>query len=210
MRYESALGGGGNIEVDLNFMYRVPLWPVEQRDSRSIGAFRATAIPVLDIHELAAGKLTALFARRASRDLFDAHMLLTRESLDSARLRTAFVALGGMNRKDWRTIQLEDIGLETNEIRDQLLPVLRTAGQPGSKGPDEWGKTLVDECRTALSCLLPFTEPEKEFLDRLLDHGEISPSLITCDAALSERLARHPLLEWKALNVRRRRKNACP
>ena len=42
------------------------------------------AFPVLDIHELAAGKLAALLARRASRDLFDAHHLLLRGGLDAS------------------------------------------------------------------------------------------------------------------------------
>jgi len=32
-RYPSALGNQGNIEVDLNFMYRIPLLPIECRDS---------------------------------------------------------------------------------------------------------------------------------------------------------------------------------
>ncbi|MCK4546960.1 MAG: nucleotidyl transferase AbiEii/AbiGii toxin family protein [Candidatus Eisenbacteria sp.] len=57
LRYLSAFGGGGNLEVDLNFMFRVPLWPVTTEDSRTIGSFKATAIPIVDIHELAAGKL---------------------------------------------------------------------------------------------------------------------------------------------------------
>ena len=30
LRYASALGGRGNLEVDLNFMFRVPLWPSPQ------------------------------------------------------------------------------------------------------------------------------------------------------------------------------------
>lgn len=77
LRYESALGVGGNLEVDLNFMFRVPLWPVTAQDA-AIGYYSAMQIPVLDLHELAAGKLAALLARKASRDLFDAHQLLTR------------------------------------------------------------------------------------------------------------------------------------
>jgi hypothetical protein len=52
----------------------------------------------------AAGKFAALFARRASRDLFDSHALLSRKDLDEKRLRSAFLVFGGMNRRDWRTI----------------------------------------------------------------------------------------------------------
>jgi hypothetical protein len=45
-----------------------------------------------------------------------------------------------------------------------------------------------------------------EFLDRLLDEAEIQPSLLTSDQGLQERINRHPLLEWKALNVRQYKK----
>ena len=72
LRYDSTLGEGGNLEVDLNFMFRVPLWPIALRDAK-VGSYSVTQIPVLDLHELAAGKLAALLARQASRDLFDAH-----------------------------------------------------------------------------------------------------------------------------------------
>lgn len=40
-------------------MFRVPLWDVRAADSREIGSSRASRIPLLDLHELAAGKLTA-------------------------------------------------------------------------------------------------------------------------------------------------------
>jgi hypothetical protein len=57
--------------MDVNFLPRTPLWPVECVDSRPVGTFLATDIFVLDIHERAAGKLAALLSRTASRDLFD-------------------------------------------------------------------------------------------------------------------------------------------
>jgi predicted nucleotidyltransferase component of viral defense system len=200
LRYESAQGGGANLDVDLNFMFRVPLWPVEAMDSRSIGAYRATAIPVLDIHEIAGGKLVALMARHAGRDLFDAHLLLTQGRLDAARLRVAFVVYGAMNRKDWRTVSLEDVAYDEGEIEVQLRPVLRE-GTLKQQSKD-WGRRLVEECRQALSVVLPFNAGEHEFLDRLLDRGDIAPDLLTDDQDLAQRIAKHPMLEWKAENVR--------
>jgi hypothetical protein len=44
---------------------------------------------------------------------------------------------------------------------------------------------------------------EREFLDLLLDKGEIDSTILTADTALQERIQGQPLLEWKALNVRR-------
>ena len=50
-------------------------------DSHPIGVWQATGIPVLDYHELAAGKLSALLARRQARDLFDCHRILTADKI---------------------------------------------------------------------------------------------------------------------------------
>jgi hypothetical protein len=54
--------------------------------------------------------------------------------------------------------------------------------------------------------VLPFSEPELEFLNRFLDRGEIQPSLLTSDEDLAKRIKNHPLIEWKAMNVRQYKK----
>jgi len=50
---------------------------------------------------------------------------------------------------------------------------------------------------------IPLTTNETAFLDRLLDQGEIKPELLTTDEAMAARIRIHPLLRWKALNVRK-------
>ena len=64
---------------------------------------------------------------------------------------------------------------------------------------------LVEQCRAGLGALLPFGDAERAFLDLLLDEGHIDSGLLTHDTALQERIQAHPLLEWKAQNVRRHR-----
>jgi len=78
--------------------FRKPLWDIQPADSRVLGAFQARDIALLDVHELAAGKLA---------------------------------------------------------------------------------------------------------LDLLLEKGEINASALTSDIALQERICSQPLLQWKALNVKR-------
>ena len=203
LRYQSAAGLGGNLEVDLNFMYRVPLWPVSLSDSYPVGTWQASQIPVIDIHELAAGKLAALLARRQARDLFDSHRILHKENLDHDRLRTAFVVYGAMNRKDWRTVSVEDVNFESAELARQLIPTLRVTESTEQESIDQYGARLVEECRQALSVVLPFSENEKAFLDLLLDQGEIDSTILTSDKDLQQRIQKQPLLEWKAVNVRK-------
>jgi predicted nucleotidyltransferase component of viral defense system len=203
LRYQSAAGLGGNLEVDLNFMYRVPLWPVTLSDSYPVGTWQAIQIPVIDIHELAAGKLAALLARRQARDLFDSHRILQKENLDHDKLRTAFVVYGAMNRKDWRTVTIENVNFESAELARQLIPTLRVTEFTAQESIDQYGIRLVEDCRQALSVVLPFSENEKAFLDLLLEQGEIDSIMLTSDLDLQQRIQKQPLLEWKAVNVRK-------
>jgi hypothetical protein len=65
---------------------------------------------------------------------------------------------------------------------------------------------LVTECRKRLEAVLPLRRNERRFLDGLLDEGEIDPTLLTDDPALVARIAIHPGLTWKALNVKKHKK----
>ncbi len=185
-------------------MLRVPLWPVEILDSVQVGPGSATQIAVVERHELAAGKLAALCARHASRDLFDARELLRRADLDRTRLRLAFVVYGGLNRKDWRTLQLADIGGDAQELKRELVPMLRASIRPNEAEINSWTETLVRETRELMSAVLPFTDREREFLDRLNDDGEIVPALLTDDLSLQTSIRSHPGLLWKAHNMKAR------
>lgn len=205
LRYQSPLGGGGTLDVDLNYLSRVPLWPVVELDSRSIGPIRATGIPVLAFDEIVAGKLKALFSRHAGRDLFDAHQIFTQRKPDRASVRLAFVVLGGTDRRDWRKVTLRDISFKAHELRDQVIPLLRDDAIASMGPPRGWGARVVRESRKALGAILPLSKAEREFLRRLNDRGEIDPALLTKDVELADRIRLHPGLQWKALNVRQHR-----
>ena len=204
LRYASAAGQSGRLEVDLNFMYRVPLWPIAAMDSHPLGIWRATGIPVVDLHELAAGKLAALLSRGKARDLFDSRSVLAMDGIDRERLRVAFVVYGAMSRKDWRSVAAEDVGLEVAELAGQLVPTLHAEALRGAEDAAAFGRTLVAECRRGLSAVLPFTEAERAFLDLLLDRGQVDASILTSETDLQERIQAQPMLEWKAQNVRHR------
>jgi len=206
LRYPSAGGQGGNLEVDVNFMFRIPLWPVKTMDSRLLGIWQAVGIQVVDVHELAAGKLSALMSRRQARDLFDCSNLFRLGGLDRERLRLAFIVYGAMSRRDWRTVAPSDVDFDIADLEQRLIPTLRASGVESIR-KDHFGKDLVEDCHNFLSGLLPFTDAEMEFLNRVLDKGEIDPELLTADKDLQDRIRRHPLLEWKAVNVREFRKN---
>jgi len=201
LSYRTVSGRPGTLELDVNFMLRTPLWPHGVIDSRPVGSLSATDVPVLDAHEIAAGKLAALVSRTASRDLFDVRELLQRGSLDRAKLRLGFVVYGGINRRDWREVTLADVRADPGEVDRLLVPMLRQGAAPARDGIVEWTRQLGRDCRDLLSIVLPLEANEREFLDRLNDRGEIAPELLTDDPRLQEVIRAHPGLLWKALNV---------
>jgi len=203
--FNRALGGTGVLELDVNLMLRMPLWAPGRRSSLAVGTKQAKDVLVLDDHELAAGKLAAMMARCAPRDLFDTRILLAREDLDRAKLRAGFVAYGGMSRTDWRTVTIDDIAVETRDVERELIPMLSADAAPARADIPTWTTKLITECRDLMGSVLPLSVNEREFLDRLNDHGEIRPGLLAGDDKLRQIIASHPQLEWKALNVRQHR-----
>lgn len=200
----TAPGRQTSIEVDVNFMLRTPLWPVASRDSHPIGGEKATQVLTVDDHELAAGKLAALVARSAVRDIFDARELLRRPNLDRAKLRLGFVVYGGVNRVDWRAITLENIRATHGDVDAQLVPMLRSDLRPARSEIEAWTESLVRETRELMTAVFPFEANELEFLERLNGAGEIVPELLTDDVEMQATIRNHPGLTWKALNRKKR------
>jgi predicted nucleotidyltransferase component of viral defense system len=201
--YQSITGQAGNLEVDINYMYRQTLWDISSHNSNLPGNFQAKNVPILDIHELAAGKIAALLSRGQARDLFDCYKIFKLDNLKPDLLRIAFVVYGGMNRKDWRNVSIEDIKIDPVELDRQLIPTLNMDILDKYSQQGEFSKKLLQDCKKNLSMVLPLKVEEMGFLDRLLDNGEIIPSILTSDEELIKRISNQPLLEWKALNVRK-------
>lgn len=64
LNYQSFTGQSGNLEVDLNFMFRQPLWEVQSVDSCAVGDFRARNIPVLRRNSVHGGEDISMFVQR--------------------------------------------------------------------------------------------------------------------------------------------------
>ena len=204
LTYVASTGGSGNLELDVNFMLRTPLWPPRIAECHPVGSFKTAPVTVLDPHELVAGKLAALLARSANRDVFDAHRLLVAPDLDHARLRLGFVVYGGINRKDWRTVSPEDVRGDPADAWRDLVPMLRSDVAPVRGEVAAWFDKLVAECRERLAIVLPLRAHELEFLERLNGAGNIAPKVLSDDAVMQAVIRDHPGLQWKALNVRKR------
>ena len=201
--YQSYTGQTNNLEMDLNFMLRLPLWDVKKANSYGLGRYNAVGIPILDLHELVAAKLVALFARKQMRDLFDTSQILKLQSLKPEKLKLGFIVYGAMNRIDWRTISLDELTFDIKDLHRNLLPLLTTNAIPDEEEQFGFLEKLQSECRENLKDYIRFTDREMKFLDEILDRGRIEVSLLTDDPRLQDRILNQPMLKWKALNVRR-------
>ncbi|HHT0591914.1 TPA: nucleotidyl transferase AbiEii/AbiGii toxin family protein [Legionella anisa] len=203
-RYPSALGQMGNLEIDLNFMYRVPLWPIEFKSSCAVGSKQIHNIPILDPHELSAGKLAALIDRKTGRDLFDAYHLLVKSDLDIPKLRLALIVYSAISRKaDLRQLTPQSISVDITDLNNRLLPLLRKSELLLLNNTSNWAKNLVQECQKAFQHFLPLKDNEHSFLHQLLDNGLIKPELISNDLALIENIKNHPAIKWSAQQAKR-------
>lgn len=196
--YKNALGSADRIEIDLNYVLRIPLWEPTYSEAAPLAARGAVRVRVLDEHELAGSKIVALLTRVATRDLFDAHHLLMGRALDDKRLRVAAVVYGAMSPTDWRTVSPDAISVDGRDIRSKLAPVLRTGVREAVLADPSWGDRLRDECRAALKRLFPLKADENEFLTALRERGEIRPELLTDNSELASRIAAQPMLRWRA------------
>jgi predicted nucleotidyltransferase component of viral defense system len=207
LRYVGGVGGPGSLEVDVNYVQRIPLLGMELRRPRFPFGGEAPEVPVLTLEELAAGKCAALLTRAAPRDAFDAWQFLeiAPDLFERPGLRLAFAVQAGSSREDLRAQRPDTSPVSVKAIREELIPLLRAEARPLDADPDRLAAQLTQVRQVVASSLLAWRKNEREFLDRLMENGEVVPDLLTNDPALRERVAAQPMLRWKALHVRRHR-----
>jgi hypothetical protein len=202
LRYDSVMGAGGNLKVDISYMFRIPLFQNEFLKAKSAFFQSMKSVPVMNRNEVFASKLTAAFSRNAARDLFDISQFVKNiESFDLDKIRLGFIVFGAMNRKNWLEINEETIKINEQEIEHQLIPLLRKNLSETEK--EMLHKDIETSIKRAKNILLPFTDKESKFLRELNENGEIKPELLTTSDDLIKKIKNHPQLKWKALNVKK-------
>lgn len=196
--YHSYFSGRGNLQVDINYLHRVCFWEPSRKNSCDVGGLVANAVPVISLYELAAGKLIALLARTASRDLFDVAELSTLVSSTDKDLRLAYVLYGAKQPKDWRKVTIADITGDVDELAQRLMPVLKTSIIESIESPRAYAEQLISTCRKFLEPLFPLSEKETEFIEQLRVNGKIEPTLLTDDVNMVKRISQDPPLLWRA------------
>ncbi len=197
LRFQSALGGADDVQIDLNFLFRVPLGEPVARELWQPGDLPRPSLRLAPFVEVAAGKLVATLGRCLPRDLYDTARLpgLDPEAWAQPTLRRTFVALAGVLDRPLTDYHQDRLHVTDQHVREQLDPMLARDARISAVD-------LNARAWQVLSPLLALTDAEREYTERL-QVGELQPDLLCPDdAGMADRLSRHPALLWKARNAR--------
>jgi hypothetical protein len=198
LRYASSLGGEGTLQVDVNFLQRIPLGSPQARAVWNPAENESFVIRTVSTTELVAGKMVALIDRVAARDLYDVAHLKNRRDIFglAAEARSMFIALSGVLSLPLTRYGPDRLERVTDkEVQDTLHPLLRQEQRPSA---EELRKAATE----FVGPWLKLTAAEREYVERL-KVGELNPELLfPQDPDMADKLRQHPALLWKAKNAR--------
>lgn len=198
LRAPSASGGNFTLEVDLNYIMRIPVWDLELKNPYPLDEDYTFECRVVSIEELFAGKIKALLDRSAARDLYDVFKLSqVRDSFDMSKLRKNLILFGITCDDDWRKKNFNTVdGIVQKMVDVQLLPLLRSTDSIEVKPMKKTVKDFLAE-------LMNYNKDEQGFMNRFLSEGIYEPELLFTDVTQSARLKNHPAVLWKLQHHRK-------
>ena len=194
----SALEGSLRLEIDVNYIMRVPVWDISKQRSYDLDEDYVFDFPTVSFEELFAGKIKAFLDRSAARDLYDVAALAESSiNYDRNKLRKTLILFGVTADDDWRKKDFSAIdSIDQQTINNELTALLREEASVDLE-------TIKQNAKALLSELLQYDHDERRFMDRFLDHGEHEPELLFNDTEQAQRLKHHPAVLWKLQNHRK-------
>lgn len=199
LSFNSAVGGTQRLELDINYIMRVPFYGVERKKSFVIDPELQVTFPIVSFEEAFAGKLVAMLDRMSARDIYDVDQLSRyKEDYDFLKLKKATLLIGVCGRKDWRKISLDRLDrISERNVNQQLRPLL-----PTGTGYDL--EKMKTACRSLAQRVLRYDDNERAFVNEFLSKGEYKVELLYPeDNQMIERLRDHPAPLWKAMNIKK-------
>jgi predicted nucleotidyltransferase component of viral defense system len=197
--YKSVFGPTERIEVDLNYLFRLPLSKPIKRELWQPGEIRFPKILMVSETELLIGKLLASIDRAAIRDIWDVGRLplIAPDILNSQLFRAYFIALSVILPHPLYKYTVESIKkqISTRTVENDLMPMLNQGAQADVAD-------IVDQAFRVLDSILLLENHEREYIAKV-HQGDLKLSLLFPeDKSISSRLAKHPALAWKIQNVK--------
>ena len=185
LSYEKFNGGNETIEVEINYMLRVPLYkPVMNKAWMLFDKFEVPAVVNLSLEEICAGKFSALLFRATPRDLFDSVEIIKNiERLDYSLFRSAFIFYCSIQAEEFETAKKRLYKkISNHDIKTQLLQTL-------DQHPEVWQEGFAAVFATVL-------RPQLEGLDAVSAVGRFLIQLVVKEGKLREEFFSGVDLEW--------------
>lgn len=193
--YSTTTGSIDKIKLDINYHSRCHVYPPVFSDvAFPFGIDKYVRVAHLNVIELFAGKIKALYERCKPRDIFDifslaqSGLLSTKEEQDCIRKCVVFYSvLGNADKPDLLKLDLSEIRkMPFQALKTQLLPMLHT--KQGRFDKDR----LFDVAIDYLENLMKLEDMETEFVNRFF-MGDFRPELLF-DEPTSNNLKMHPVV----------------
>ena len=183
-----------SIKVEINFMDRCHVLPLEYKRIKGKGVIEEFDILALNDIELYASKINALLSRATPRDLYDVNAMINSNIIeDSNLLRKCLIfynMVGG--EQDIDDISFENIeSINFAKFKTQLKPVL-AKNDKFNLGD---AKTNVINY---LKTLISINGDERKFIEEFKNKN-YRPELLFDDEATIENIKSHPMALWRCL-----------
>ena len=190
--YINNAGNRDNIKVEINFLDRCYVLPLEKKKILTKGIVEDFEVLALNTTELYASKINALLSRATPRDLYDVNAMIENNVItDTELLRKCLVfynAIGGdydIQSLDYKNVER----LDYRKYKTQLKPVIFK----DDKFDIEKAKEIVI---TYVKDLLVLTEGEKQFLSKLQEKV-YAPELLFSNEEIIANVKNHPAALWR-------------
>ena len=199
--YRSATGQNDRIEVDLNYLFRMPIANTMSQEMWQPDELDRPIVRTVSSQELLVGKLLAYLDRSAARDVWDLAYLPARiqKVLASERFRSWFIALSAILNHPLTAYTRARIEKRITHhiVAEQLNPMLIGQTDP-LKLAD-----LVEHSWAMIDPLMMLSDQEAEYITAI-QRGILKLDLFfPDDPKEAERMALHPAILWKQKNARK-------
>lgn len=190
--YVNNAGNRDNIKIEINFMDRCHILPLEQKSIMTKGVIEPFKILALNNVELYASKINALLSRATPRDLYDVNAMIENDVIKDIRLLKKCLIFYNMvgGEQDIDTLTFDNIEkINFMKFKTQLKPVI----SKNDKFDLEQAKLKVINYLKKLINLIP---QETTFINEFRNKN-YKPELLFDDKNMIENISHHPMAMWR-------------
>lgn len=191
LRYDGVEGRRGEIKLELNWLNRLPILPIQEMVFHSLFEIPAFPVRTLAREELFAGKIVTFLSRHAARDLFDLVLLASGQvPLDETLLRKLTVFIGCVEEEDFRRLLRADLSdLDPAEVERDLRPLLRV-------GEAFDTPRAVRAVGGFLRQVLDLSDEERRFVEEFY-RKQVDPGRLFGTYQITPHIREYPNLIWR-------------